>query len=56
MKVRQYKQRTLRPPRNPVALALRAKRGGEHRKTAKALRRAANTALTRGLKQAASDE
>lgn len=42
MKVRQYKQRKLRKPRNPVAVALRAKRGGEHKKSNKALRRAAN--------------
>ncbi len=45
MKVRQYK---LRKPRNPVAVALRAKRGGEHKKTNKALRRAANARLKHG--------
>ncbi len=42
MKVRQYKTRQLRKPRNPVAVALRARRGGEHKKSNKALRRAAN--------------
>ena len=50
MKVRKIKLRfapaslTARP-RNPVAVALRSKRGGEHRKTNKALRRAASAAL-----------
>lgn len=39
MKVRQHK---LRKPRNPLAQLLRAKRGGEHRKSNKAQRRAAN--------------
>ncbi len=50
MKVRKIKLRfapaslTARP-HNPVAVALRSKRGGEHRKTNKALRRAASAAL-----------
>ena len=50
MKVRKIKLRfvpasvTLKP-RNPVAAALKSKRGGDHRKTSKALRRAANAAL-----------
>ena len=43
MKVRQFK---LRKPRNPVAVMLRQKHGGEHKKSNKALRRAANTRLT----------
>ena len=45
MKVRQYKLRKPRAPRNPVAVALQSKRGGEHKKTNKALRRAANARL-----------
>ena len=45
MKVRQYKLRKLRAPRNPVAIALQSKRGGAHKKTNKALRRAANARL-----------
>ena len=56
MKVRQYKLRKLRPPRNPVAVALHAKRGGEHSESNKALRRGANIALTRRLTQTGSDE
>lgn len=32
-------------PRNPVAVALSTRRGGEHRKANKAVRRAANAAL-----------
>jgi hypothetical protein len=42
VKVRQFKLRALRAPRNPVAVALKTRRGGEHRKSNKALRRAAN--------------
>ena len=45
MKVRQYK---LRKPRNPVAVMLRQKHGGEHRKRNKALRRAANARAKQG--------
>ena len=45
MKVRQYK---LRKPRNPVAVMLRQKHGGEHRKSNKALRRGANARIKRG--------
>ncbi len=50
MKVRKIKLRfapALRTakPRNPVAMALRTKHGGEHRKTNKAARRTANAAL-----------
>ena len=50
MKVRKIKLRfapasRTAKPRNPVAMALRTKRGGEHRKTNKAARRAANAAL-----------
>ena len=44
MKVRQYK---LRKPRNPITVMLRQKRGGEHKKSNKALRRAANSRLTK---------
>ena len=39
MKVRKIKlRRALLKPRNPVAVALKSKRGGTHRKTSKALR------------------
>lgn len=47
MKVRRIKLRSVPKPRNPVAIALAKKRGGEHRKSNKALRRAANAALVR---------
>ncbi len=47
MKVRRIKLRNAPKPRNPVAIALAHKRGGAHRKSNKALRRAANTARER---------
>jgi len=47
VKVRRIKLRGALKPRNPVAVALAQKRGGEHRKSNKALRRAANAALVR---------
>ncbi len=47
MKVRRIKLRSAPKPRNPVAIALANKRGGAHRKSNKALRRAANAALVR---------
>ena len=44
MKVRKIKLRFVPvKPRNPVAVALMPRRGGEHRKTNKALRRTAKT-------------
>ena len=46
MKVRQYK---LRKPRNPVAVLLRQKHGGEHRKSKKALRQRENAKLKHAL-------
>ena len=45
MKVRRFKLRPLRAPRNPVAVALNTRRGGAHRKSNKALRRAAKARL-----------
>ena len=46
VKVRQFK---LRKPRNPVAVMLRQKHGGEHKKSNKALRRRDNARLKQTL-------
>ena len=49
VKVRQFKLRKLRKPRNPVAVMLRQKHGGEHKKSNKALRRRDNARLKQTL-------
>ena len=52
VKVRQFKLRNLRKlrkPRNPDAVMLRQKHGGEHKKSNKALRRRDNARLKQTL-------